>query len=119
MIFFISSLEMISVIKPDPNIFFVPVSDAAAVNRNCIKILLANGFSTFPIKGNPVFNNGPKSLNPPDCPILCNWVFDNFILAEELLVKALQSLETCVLVNNNIFYCRFQLIKLQIRQCYI
>ena len=31
---------------------------------------------------------------------LWNWVFDNFILAEELFAKALQSLETFVLVNN-------------------
>ena len=37
-------------------------------------MLLANGLSTFPIKGNPVFNNGPKSLpkNPSDCTISCN-----------------------------------------------
>ena len=67
-------------------------------------MLLANGFSTFSIKGNPVFSNGPKSLpkNPPDCPILCNWVFDNFILADERFEKALKSLETCVLVNNSL-----------------
>ena len=57
------------------------------------------------IKGNPVFSNGPESLpkNPPDCPISCNWVFDNFILAEELFAKALWSFETCVLVNNNLW----------------
>ena len=50
------------------------LADAAAVNPNVIKRLLANGLITFPIEGNPVFNNGPKSLlkNPPDCPILCN-----------------------------------------------
>ena len=49
-----------------------------------LKRLLANGLSTFPIKGNPVFSNGPKNLpkNPPDCPILCNWVFDHFIWAD-------------------------------------
>ena len=29
--------------------------------------------------------------------------FDNFILAKELIAKALQSLETCVLVNNNLW----------------
>ena len=59
--------------------------------------------STFPIKGNPVFSNGPKSLprNPLDCPILYDWVFDNSILAEELFANALRSFETCVLVNNN------------------
>ena len=103
----ISSLEIIKVINPDPNIFWwiaASVADAIAVYPNGIKTLLANGLSTFPIKGNPVFSNGPKSLpkNPPDCPILCNWVFDNFILAEELFAKALRSFETCVLVNNNL-----------------
>ena len=38
------------------------------------KTLSANGLSTFPIKGNPGFSIGPKSLpkNPPDAPILCN-----------------------------------------------
>ena len=70
-----------------------------------IKTLLASGLSTFFIKSNLVFSNGPKSLpkNPPDCPILCNWVFDNFILFEELFLKALWSLETCVLVHNNLW----------------
>ena len=35
---------------------------------------LASSLSTFIIKGNPVFSNGPISLpkNPPDFPILCN-----------------------------------------------
>ena len=55
----------------------------------CISVPL----STFFIKGNPVFSSGPKSLpeNSPDCPILCKRVFDNFVLAEELFAKALQS----------------------------
>ena len=58
------------------------------------------------MKGNPVFSNGPKSLpkNPLDCPILCNSVFDNFILDDERFAKALQDFETCVVVNNNL--CR-------------
>ena len=45
------------------------IADAATVNPNGIKTLLANGLSTFPIKSNPVFSNGPESLpkNPPDC----------------------------------------------------
>ena len=78
---------------------------AATVNSNGIKTLLANGLSILPVKGNPLFSNGPKSLpkNPLDCPILCIWVFDNFILAEELLAKALQSLKTYVLLNNNLY----------------
>ena len=52
---------------------------------------LANGLSTFFIKGNPVFSNGPKTLGKsfPDCPFLCNWVLDNFILVYELFAKAL------------------------------
>ena len=51
----------------------------AAVNPTYIKMPLANGLSTFPIKGKPVFSNGPKHLpkNPSDCYLLCNWVFDN------------------------------------------
>ena len=70
----------------DPN-FFLWIGTffaAAAVNPNDIKTLLANGFSTLTVKGNPVFSNCPKILpkNPPHCAILCNWVFDNFILAE-------------------------------------
>ena len=67
-------------------------------------MLLTNGLSTFFIKGNPVFSNVYKSLlkNPPDLPVLCNWVFDNFILAEELLAKALLCIETCLLLNNNL-----------------
>ena len=34
--------------------------------------------------------------------MLWNRVFDNFILAEELFAKTLQSFETCVLVNNDL-----------------
>ena len=69
--------------------------------------------STFRIKGNLVFSNAPKSLprNPPDGSILCNWVFDNFILADEPFAKALQSFETCVLVNNNLFRKLFSLLE--------
>ena len=62
------------------------------VNPNGTKILLTNGLGTFPINSNPVFSNSPKSLpkNPPDCPVLYNWVFNNFILAEELFPKILK-----------------------------
>ena len=93
MISSISLLEIIKVVKPDPNIFLwigASVVDAAAINLNNIKTLLAYDLSTFPIKGIPIFSNGPKTLpkNSPDCPILCNWVFDNFMLAEELFAKA-------------------------------
>ena len=39
-----------------------------------VLMTLASSLSTFIIKGNPVFSNGPISLpkNPPDFPILCN-----------------------------------------------
>ena len=59
---FIFSSKII-VVTPDPNIFLwiaASVTDAAAVNPNGNKTLLANGLSTFPIKGNPVFNTGPR-----------------------------------------------------------
>ena len=92
---------------PDPNIFLWTAAsnaDAAAVNPNGIETLLANSLSTFPIKGNLFFSNGTKGLpkNTPDCPVLCNWVFYNYILTEELFAKALQSFETCVLLNRNL-----------------
>ena len=60
---FIFSSKIINVVIPDSNIFLwiaASVADAAAVNPNGNKALLANGLSTFPIKGNPVFNTGPK-----------------------------------------------------------
>ena len=79
-------------------------ADATVVNDNGIKTLLANCLITFPIKGNPVFSNGPESLpkNPHDCSISCNWAFDNFILAEESFANALKSLGPSVLVNKNL-----------------
>ena len=97
MISFISSLEIIVIVIPDPNIFLwiaVSVAAAAAVNSNGIKTLLASGLRIFIIESDQVFSNGPKILtkNSPDCHILSNWVFDNFILAEELSSKALRSL---------------------------
>ena len=97
MISSISSLEIIKVVNPDPNIFLWivgSVADAAAVNPNGIK--------TLPIKDNLVFKNVPKSFskNPCDCPFLCNWAFESFISAEELFAKVLRSFEIYVLVNN-------------------
>ena len=108
-ILFISSLGISNIALLGPNIYLLiaaSVADAAAVIPNGFKALLTNGLSTFPIKHNPAFSNGPKSLprNPPYCPILCNWLFDNFILTDETFGEALRSLETSVLVNSNI--CR-------------
>ena len=98
---------IISVVMSDPNIFFciaASLADAIIVNLNDIKTLLANGFSTVFIKGKPVVGNGPKILSKTrlNCTISDNWVFDNFTLADELFSKTLRSLETCVLVNNNL-----------------
>ena len=49
-------------------------SDAADVNLNGIKTLLANGLSTFSINGKTVFNNDLRSLprNPHNFTILDN-----------------------------------------------
>ena len=41
--------------------------------------------------------------NSPNCTILDSWVFDNFVLPDGLFTKGLQSLETCVSVNNNLW----------------
>ena len=40
--------------------------------------------------------------NSPEHPALCNWIFEIFILAYEPSAKALPSLETCILVTNNL-----------------
>ena len=64
-----------------------------------IETLLANGLSTFFIKGHADFSNSTKSLpeNCSHCRILYNWVFDNFILAEQSYVKRLHVKN----INNN------------------
>ena len=61
----ISSFEIINVSTSDLNTFLwiaAFVADAASVNPNYIKMILANDLSTFPIKSNSVFSNGPKSI---------------------------------------------------------
>ena len=103
----IAKWDVTNVVLPDSNIFLwiaTSVADAAAVNPNAFKTLLANGLSIFLINGNPNFIIGPKSLlkNHPDCPILCNWAFDHFRLGWEIFPKVLQSFETYVLVGNNL-----------------
>ena len=90
MISFKSSLEDIVVLDPENPSWIAAasvVADTAAVNLNGIKMLLANNLSTFLSKDNPVFSNGPKILLKilPVFPNLCNWVFDNFILADKPL----------------------------------
>ena len=90
---------------PEPRIVLcILVFAAAVVTPNGIKMVLANGLSSFFINGKPVFSDGPKSLprSPSDCNILDRWVFDHFILADELFAKPLRNLETFLSVNNNI-----------------
>ena len=94
MISFISSIEIINFFIPDPKMFLwiaASVTNAAAINPNDIKMLLANSLSTFPIKDKLLSKNGLRSLptNPAICTILGNWVFDNFMLAYEPSAKAL------------------------------
>ena len=61
-------------------------ADAVAVNPNGTRALLANGCITLFINGN---RHGPKSLprNPPNCVILDNCVFDNFMSVDVWLAK--------------------------------
>ena len=51
---------------------------------------------------NPVLDTTHLSISLPDCAVLDSWVSDNFIVPDELFVKVLQSLETCLSVNNNL-----------------
>ena len=87
MISFIPWIEVINFAIHDPNIFFwlvASVADSVAFDLNGIKTFLAKGLSKFFIKNKSAFSNGPRSLpkNPPDCPVLCNRVLDDFILAD-------------------------------------
>ena len=58
---------------------------------------VANGLRKLNGVGSP-----KRGKNPPNCIILDNWVFYNFVLVNEPLSKALQILETSVLVSNNL-----------------
>ena len=48
------------------------------------------------------FSLNEKCKNPPDCIILDNWVFENFILADEPFAKILWIFETCGSGSNNL-----------------
>ena len=65
---------------------------------------MANGLSTFFIKGKPAFINGPLSLprNPAYCIILSSFVFENLLLAGNLLAKTLRRLATHLSVNDSL-----------------
>ena len=56
-------------------------------------------YGVFDSIGEP--NMDGIGINPPDWFILDNWVFENFILANEPFAKALQIFETWVAINNN------------------
>ena len=64
MISSVSSFSIISAVVPDPKILLgmAACCDAADVNPNGVKTLLADSLNTFPIKGNPDSSNGPKGL---------------------------------------------------------
>ena len=51
--------------------------------------MLANVISTLFVNGKLIFINGPGSLcrNPLNCTILDSWVFEHFVLANELFVN--------------------------------
>ena len=58
------------------------------------EFIVLNGGNKITIK--------PGIINPPNCTILNNWVFESSILADEPFAKALQIFETCVSVNNDL-----------------
>ena len=107
---FISSFEVISAAMPDPKVFFwitVSVPDG-------IKTRLANGVSTYFNKGKSVFSNGPKS-QPTNIEAFYLEVFDNFVVADELLAKVLGGLKIWVLFNNNFWENLIPLLQPPIR----
>ena len=105
----LSSFGIISVVVSYPKICLcisASAADAAAVNSNGSKTLLANRLSTFFSNANFVFNNGPRILsrNLTVCVILDNYVFDidSLILTDKLFAKDLRRFSTYLLVNNNL-----------------
>ena len=70
-----------------------------------MKILLPNDWSTISLKINQFFRNGGRSLprNPPSCIFLDNWIFDNFILADQLFPKSLRRFATWLSVSNSLY----------------
>ena len=73
----ISSFDVISIVIPDPKMFFwiaASVPDTVGIKPYGVKALLTNVYRAHFIKGRPVFSNTPKNLlMNPDCPILCKW----------------------------------------------
>ena len=63
---------------------------------------MINIISIFSLSFISYFAKSNTGLDPLSCTILDSSVFDNFILADEVFSKALQSIETCPSVNNNL-----------------
>ena len=75
--------------------FIMFIVDAGVVNCNGIKTLWANDGITLFIIGDPVIDNGRRSLsrNLPDCTILYNGNSDSFILTDKSLQKPYEYLQ--------------------------
>ena len=54
-------------------------------------------------------------ITPPDCTNFDNWVFENFILADQPFAKALRVFETYVSFNNNLYGKLFSSLELPIK----
>ena len=98
---FVSLLEIIKVVVPEPGIFFwIPLSiaEAAAIIPNWAKICFANATSTFNKGPAILFNN--ESKNPPD------WIILEFCVVGSsinciLSLNAFLSLVFCLGANDN------------------
>ena len=146
MISFISSLEIIDVVLPDPNMFLwiaASIADAAAVNPNRIKTILANRLTTFPIKAIQFLVMVLK-VCLEILLIFLFYVIEFLISFISWRIICKRFWKFCVLVNNtlcgklfsswdlttaiderftsyfrNIFHSRFEFIKLRIRKFYV
>ena len=89
----ISSFET-NIFFSDPKTFLCIPASAVAVSPNGINTRFENVGTIF-IKGKSAFCNGLINLprNPCDYTISASQVFDNYILADKVFVKALWSLE--------------------------
>ena len=77
MISSISSFKISNVVMSDPKSLFwinTSVADAAAVNPNGTKTLLANGVSTFFINGQVTFLNGARKVSNSEIIEERNWL---------------------------------------------
>ena len=101
-----------SVIDEIPSLIFLPVMLSPGSSKMSLFTFLAPFLFDYfaieftndisPLAGR--FNISRKSsINPPNCTILDNWVFENFILVDEPFAIALRIFETCVSVNKNLW----------------